>query len=149
MRPIGDWVCHLQGYRDAQKPHFFAFVINCVANGGRSLLIRFFKTSSSMIIDSWRIKLGRKFIPAFLYFAFAIILFRSNQWSLLGPFVAVALVLGSGLFVLPAIYSSFMSLRGGLYQKASLSKKFAFAIISCILAIIILIVFFFVLVLSS
>ena len=49
--------------------------------------------------------------------------FRSSQWSLLGPFVAVGLVLGSGIFVLPALYSSFNSPKEGLPQKKSLLKK--------------------------
>ena len=75
--------------------------------------------------------------------------FRSSQWSLLGPFVAVGLVLGAGLFVLPTLYSLINSPKEGLPQKKSVLKKIVYTIIACLLAFIIMIVFFFVLVLSS
>ena len=75
--------------------------------------------------------------------------FRSSQWSLLGPFVAVGLVLGSGIFVLPTLYSLINSPKEGVPQKKSLLKKIVFAILACLLALIIMIVFFFVLVLGA
>jgi hypothetical protein len=99
--------------------------------------------------DSRRPKLGWKLIAIILYFAFAILFFRSSQWSLLGPFVAVGLVLGSGIFILPTLYSINNSPKEGLPQEKSLFKKIVFGIMACLLAFIIMIVFFFVLVLGA
>jgi VanZ family protein len=107
------------------------------------------KNKSPTKSDSGRTKLSWKLIATILYFAFAIMFFRSSQWSLLGPFVAVGLVLGSGIFVLPTLYSSFNSPKEGLPQKKSLLKKIVFGILACLLAFIIMIVFFFVLVLGA